>query len=221
MFSVSFVRLLLSQYIRAPLTMQPTSIMVMRAGCDSDRVLETVIIASVTRCRVEKSACRSFSGLIWAQCVFVCVSGEVWPVLAQQRDGDVRTHSGHAAGHGGAGHVQRPDVYSLQGTGMFLKSKSPSRAPGSILFCAGLTWLFRCIIAGISCAQNGSSEKREVRQFQFTAWPDHGVPEHPTPFLAFLRRVKSCNPPDAGPMVVHCRSDATLLTLILFIALPK
>ncbi|XP_026070628.1 receptor-type tyrosine-protein phosphatase S-like isoform X28 [Carassius auratus] len=52
--------------------------------------------------------------------------------------------------------------------------------------------------------KNGSSEKREVRQFQFTAWPDHGVPEHPTPFLAFLRRVKSCNPLDAGPMVVHC-----------------
>ncbi|XP_069482053.1 receptor-type tyrosine-protein phosphatase delta isoform X18 [Ambystoma mexicanum] len=52
--------------------------------------------------------------------------------------------------------------------------------------------------------KNGSSEKREVRQFQFTAWPDHGVPEHPTPFLAFLRRVKTCNPSDAGPMVVHC-----------------
>ncbi|XP_051988318.1 receptor-type tyrosine-protein phosphatase delta-like isoform X6 [Xyrauchen texanus] len=52
--------------------------------------------------------------------------------------------------------------------------------------------------------KNGSSEKREFRQFQFTAWPDHGVPEHPTPFLAFMRRVKSCNPPDAGPMVVHC-----------------
>ncbi|XP_041419927.1 receptor-type tyrosine-protein phosphatase delta isoform X31 [Xenopus laevis] len=52
--------------------------------------------------------------------------------------------------------------------------------------------------------KNGSSEKREIRQFQFTAWPDHGVPEHPTPFLAFLRRVKTCNPPDAGPMVVHC-----------------
>ncbi|XP_029921003.1 protein tyrosine phosphatase receptor type Db isoform X4 [Myripristis murdjan] len=52
--------------------------------------------------------------------------------------------------------------------------------------------------------KSGSNEKREVRQFQFTAWPDHGVPEHPTPFLAFLRRVKACNPPDAGPMVVHC-----------------
>ncbi|XP_049328603.1 protein tyrosine phosphatase receptor type Db isoform X3 [Astyanax mexicanus] len=52
--------------------------------------------------------------------------------------------------------------------------------------------------------KSGCSERREVRQFQFTAWPDHGVPEHPTPFLAFLRRVKACNPPDAGPIVVHC-----------------
>ncbi|XP_051989338.1 receptor-type tyrosine-protein phosphatase S-like [Xyrauchen texanus] len=51
---------------------------------------------------------------------------------------------------------------------------------------------------------SGSNERREVRQFQFTAWPDHGVPEYPTPFLAFLRRVKACNPPDAGPVVVHC-----------------
>ncbi|XP_046715590.1 protein tyrosine phosphatase receptor type Fa isoform X12 [Silurus meridionalis] len=52
--------------------------------------------------------------------------------------------------------------------------------------------------------KTGSSEKREVRQFQFMVWPDHGVPEYPTPILAFMRRVKTCNPPDAGPMVVHC-----------------
>ncbi|KAA8594893.1 hypothetical protein FQN60_012028, partial [Etheostoma spectabile] len=45
---------------------------------------------------------------------------------------------------------------------------------------------------------------RTFALYKFTAWPDHGVPEHPTPFLAFLRRVKACNPPDAGPMVVHC-----------------
>ena len=45
---------------------------------------------------------------------------------------------------------------------------------------------------------------REVRQFQFTAWPDHGVPRHPTPFLMFLRRVKLMNPSDAGPLIIHC-----------------
>ncbi|KAM9385240.1 receptor-type tyrosine-protein phosphatase F-like [Pholidichthys leucotaenia] len=55
-----------------------------------------------------------------------------------------------------------------------------------------------------SLYKNGSSEKREVRQFQFQAWPDHGVPEYPTSTLAFIRRVKACNPVDAGPMVVHC-----------------
>ncbi|XP_051719742.1 receptor-type tyrosine-protein phosphatase S isoform X4 [Ctenopharyngodon idella] len=55
-----------------------------------------------------------------------------------------------------------------------------------------------------SLHKSGSNERREVRQFQFTAWPDHGVPEYPTPFLAFLRRVKACNPPDAGPVIVHC-----------------
>uniref|UniRef100_UPI0037E98738 protein tyrosine phosphatase receptor type Fa isoform X3 n=1 Tax=Semicossyphus pulcher TaxID=241346 RepID=UPI0037E98738 len=52
--------------------------------------------------------------------------------------------------------------------------------------------------------KNGSSERRDIRQFQFMAWPDHGVPEYPSPTIAFLRRVKACNPPDAGPMVVHC-----------------
>ncbi|XP_046732784.1 receptor-type tyrosine-protein phosphatase S-like isoform X3 [Silurus meridionalis] len=56
----------------------------------------------------------------------------------------------------------------------------------------------------LSLHKSGCNERREVRQFQFTAWPDHGVPEYPTPFLAFLRRVKACNPPDAGPIVVHC-----------------
>ena len=57
--------------------------------------------------------------------------------------------------------------------------------------------------------QFGYSERREIKQFQFTAWPDHGVPDHPAPFLQFLRRVRNMNPPDAGPMVVHCRSVST------------
>uniref|UniRef100_A0A1A8VBL5 Receptor-type tyrosine-protein phosphatase F n=1 Tax=Nothobranchius furzeri TaxID=105023 RepID=A0A1A8VBL5_NOTFU len=52
--------------------------------------------------------------------------------------------------------------------------------------------------------KNGSSEKREVLQFQFLGWPDHGVPEYPTTTLAFLQKVRACNPPDAGPIIVHC-----------------
>ncbi|XP_049808964.1 tyrosine-protein phosphatase Lar [Schistocerca nitens] len=52
--------------------------------------------------------------------------------------------------------------------------------------------------------KGGHQERREVKQFQFTAWPDHGVPDHPAPFLQFLRRVRNMNPPEAGPMIVHC-----------------
>ncbi|XP_059050775.1 tyrosine-protein phosphatase Lar isoform X4 [Achroia grisella] len=52
--------------------------------------------------------------------------------------------------------------------------------------------------------KNGGAERREIKQLQFTAWPDHGVPDHPAPFLQFLRRVRALNPPDAGPLVVHC-----------------
>jgi len=47
-------------------------------------------------------------------------------------------------------------------------------------------------------------QTREIKQLLFTAWPDHGVPDHPAPFLMFLRRVKALNPPDCGPMIVHC-----------------
>lgn len=54
-------------------------------------------------------------------------------------------------------------------------------------------------------SMEGVKDPREVKQFQFTAWPDHGVPDHPTPFLMFLRRVHVVNPPEAGPMVIHCR----------------
>lgn len=50
----------------------------------------------------------------------------------------------------------------------------------------------------------GYSDRREIKQLQFTAWPDHGVPDHPAPFLQFLRRVRHLNPIEAGPLVVHC-----------------
>ncbi|XP_059098877.1 tyrosine-protein phosphatase Lar-like isoform X3 [Tigriopus californicus] len=50
----------------------------------------------------------------------------------------------------------------------------------------------------------GYTDRREVKQFQYTAWPDHGVPEHPAPFLQFLRRITAMNPMDAGPVITHC-----------------
>ncbi|XP_059485585.1 receptor-type tyrosine-protein phosphatase S-like, partial [Neocloeon triangulifer] len=59
-------------------------------------------------------------------------------------------------------------------------------------------------IRSFTLTKVGSSERREVRQMQSTAWPDHGVPEHPAPFLIFLKRVKALNSSDAGPIIVHC-----------------
>lgn len=52
--------------------------------------------------------------------------------------------------------------------------------------------------------KNGGGESREIKQLQFTAWPDHGVPDNPAPFLQFLRRTKSLTPSESGPIVVHC-----------------
>ena len=52
----------------------------------------------------------------------------------------------------------------------------------------------------------GYTDRREVKQFQYTAWPDHGVPDYPGPFLQFLRRITWINPQYAGAMIIHCRA---------------
>ena len=51
---------------------------------------------------------------------------------------------------------------------------------------------------------NGNEMKREIKLFQYTAWPDNGVPEHPTSVLMFIRRIQNLNPVDSGPIIVHC-----------------
>ena len=48
-------------------------------------------------------------------------------------------------------------------------------------------------------------DDRVIKQFHFTAWPDHGVPSHPTPLLSLVRHTFSANRESVGPMVVHCR----------------
>lgn len=49
------------------------------------------------------------------------------------------------------------------------------------------------------------NEMREVRQFHFTVWPDHGVPKYGTALLSFQKRIdKFHNRKVHGPMVVHC-----------------
>ncbi|XP_068703641.1 receptor-type tyrosine-protein phosphatase F-like isoform X3 [Montipora foliosa] len=60
------------------------------------------------------------------------------------------------------------------------------------------------IIRTFNVKRESEKEEREVKQFHFTVWPDHGVPEYPTALLAFRRRVRAYNPADAGPVVIHC-----------------
>ena len=45
-----------------------------------------------------------------------------------------------------------------------------------------------------------------MKQFQFTTWPDMGVPDEPSTIADFVRFVRAQQAADAGPMVVHCRS---------------
>uniref|UniRef100_A0A8C6VCR2 protein-tyrosine-phosphatase n=1 Tax=Naja naja TaxID=35670 RepID=A0A8C6VCR2_NAJNA len=64
------------------------------------------------------------------------------------------------------------------------------------------------VIRTFTVQKKGYHEIREIRQFHFTSWPDHGVPCYATGLLGFVRQVKFLNPPDAGPIVVHCSAGA-------------
>ncbi len=47
-------------------------------------------------------------------------------------------------------------------------------------------------------------EKREVTQFQYHAWPDHGLPLSPDGFLDLALKTDEANK-NSAPIVVHCR----------------
>ncbi|XP_009951998.1 PREDICTED: receptor-type tyrosine-protein phosphatase T, partial [Leptosomus discolor] len=64
------------------------------------------------------------------------------------------------------------------------------------------------VIRTFTVQKKGYHEIREIRQFHFTSWPDHGVPCYATGLLGFVRQVKFLNPLEAGPIVVHCSAGA-------------
>ncbi|CAH1775801.1 unnamed protein product, partial [Owenia fusiformis] len=49
-----------------------------------------------------------------------------------------------------------------------------------------------------------ADEKRTIKLFHFTSWPDHGAPEDAYGLLAFLKKVKMSNHSTGSPLLVHC-----------------
>ncbi|CAI5445122.1 unnamed protein product [Caenorhabditis angaria] len=49
-----------------------------------------------------------------------------------------------------------------------------------------------------------TNEERRVTQMQYTAWPDHGVPDDPKHFISFVDEVRKARIGSVDPIVVHC-----------------
>lgn len=47
-------------------------------------------------------------------------------------------------------------------------------------------------------------ERFTVKQFHYTSWPDHGVPESTAAALMMLRKARAARVGHDGPMLVHC-----------------
>ncbi|XP_077999957.1 uncharacterized protein LOC144452687 [Glandiceps talaboti] len=60
------------------------------------------------------------------------------------------------------------------------------------------------IVSDFTLEMVKTREVRAVRHFQFTAWPDHGVPETSDALLRFVRTVRGQIPKNSGPAVIHC-----------------
>jgi netrin-G3 ligand len=59
------------------------------------------------------------------------------------------------------------------------------------------------IIRKFTIKAPGTKEERLVSQWHYLMWPDHGVPQHPYSLLNFIHK-SSINPPEAGPIIIHC-----------------
>ncbi|XP_033739097.1 receptor-type tyrosine-protein phosphatase epsilon-like [Pecten maximus] len=58
-------------------------------------------------------------------------------------------------------------------------------------------------IRKVSVKNKQTNAKRQISQYHFTRWSDHGVPEA-FELLQFYKRVESCQTDLKGPLIVHC-----------------
>ena len=50
-----------------------------------------------------------------------------------------------------------------------------------------------------------SGKPHKLTHFQYTSWPDHGVPMHPASLVKLAKEVRKVHGNKQAPMVVHCR----------------
>lgn len=57
-------------------------------------------------------------------------------------------------------------------------------------------------VSNTKLKQRSGLATREIRQYHYTSWPDHGAPDYPLPILSFIKTSSGREGP--GPTVVHC-----------------
>ncbi|XP_064476701.1 receptor-type tyrosine-protein phosphatase kappa-like [Ornithodoros turicata] len=60
------------------------------------------------------------------------------------------------------------------------------------------------VVREFSVTNEKEGSTRQVVQFHFTTWPDHGVPVYPDAMQPFMKRVREFRHTDSNPIIVHC-----------------
>lgn len=83
--------------------------------------------------------------------------------------------------------------------GVASAGSEPTRTP-----CVGLLITTSCLLR-LQGSQRGRSPERMLTQYQYTQWPEVGVPDLALPLLSFIRRCWRARTHAAGPVLVDCR----------------
>ena len=70
----------------------------------------------------------------------------------------------------------------------------------------GLLWIVASLsVLHLYCMLQSTDSPHKLTHFQYTSWPDHGVPLHPSSLVKFAQEVRKVHNNSPAPMVVHCR----------------
>jgi protein tyrosine phosphatase len=86
------------------------------------------------------------------------------------------------------------------------ESRSPMEYGDFVISLLSREEKFAFTICQLELKNTNSDERRNITHFQYTDWPDFGIPETPDVFLTFLQEVRDSGvlSPEEGPCIVHC-----------------